>query len=103
MSVLLVPEPLEGGMDLKHHFYANHRSLFILAALLPLIDAADTLLKGWDHFAAQGAIYVITLLVLLVLSLAAAYTRNERYHAFFAIFFLVYFTAFIGINLSVLG
>ena len=103
MSVLLVPDPLEGGMDLKHHFYANHRSFLILAALLPPIDALDTLLKGWDHFVAQGAIYIITLLVLLVTCLVAAYTRDERYHAFFAVFFLVYITVFIGINLSVLG
>lgn len=54
LSVLLFPEPLEPTTDLKGHFYANHRWFFMLGALLPPIDAVDTLLKGREHFMAQG-------------------------------------------------
>ena len=34
------------GTDLREYSYVNHRGLFILAALLPPIDAIDTFLKG---------------------------------------------------------
>jgi hypothetical protein len=103
LAVLLFPEPLEDGLNLKHYFYANHRWFFILAALLAPIDGIDTLLKGWDHFLAQGPIYILTLVLVLGLSAVAAMTRNERYHAGFALFFLAYLLTFITINLRVLG
>lgn len=103
MSVLLFPEPMEDGIDLKQHYYSNHRSFFILAALLAPVDALDTLLKGWHHFLAQGVVYPFVLLVVLFLSLTAAVTKNDKYHSFFVVFFLIFITAFISINLRVLG
>ena len=102
LSVLLFPEPIEEGLDLKQHFYTNQRWFFILGALLPPLDAIDTLLKGWEHFVAQGPIYPLTLLLLFVLMISAARTQRERFHAFFAIFFLAYILVFIAINLSLL-
>jgi len=103
LSGLLFPDVVTEHTNLKLHFYANHRAFFALAALLAPIDAVDTLLKGWDHFLAQGPLYVLFLLVVLILSIIAARTRNESYHAFFSVFFLVYLVAFISINLRVLA
>lgn len=102
-AVLLFPDEIGDGTDMKQHFYANHRWFFALGAALPLIDAADTLLKGWDHFLAQGVIYPITILLLFVFSAIAAWTRSERYHKAYAVFFLIYLVVFIGINLRVLA
>jgi hypothetical protein len=102
LAVLLVPEPLEEGEDLRAYYYANHRWFFGFAALLPPIDAVDTLLKGWDHFVAQGPLYVITLSVVFILSVIGIRTERERFHAGYAIFFLAYILAFIGINLRLL-
>ena len=67
LSVLLLPEPLEIGSDLKRRFYQNSHWFFALAALLPPIDALDTLLKGAAHFQAQGPIYAVTIALLFVL------------------------------------
>lgn len=103
LSVLLFPEPMEDGINLKQHFYANHRGFFLLGALLAPLDMVDTLLKGWDHFAAQGPVYPASMVLVLVLNLIAAWTKNEKYHAFFAVFFAVWLLIFIGINLRVLG
>jgi hypothetical protein len=102
LSVLLVPEPLEEEHNLREYYYDNHRWFFTLAALLPLIDAVDTLLKGWDHFVAQGPLYIITLLILFTMSAVGAWTKSERYHAAYAFFFLAYIMAFIGVNLQLL-
>lgn len=83
LTVLLVPDPSEEGLDLKPHFYGNHRWFFVLAALLPIIDSVDTLLKGWTHFLSQGSIYIITILLLFGLNVIAARIRDEIFHAFF--------------------
>jgi hypothetical protein len=80
----LLPEPLEAGTDLKQVFYQNHRWFFSLAALLPPIDAIDTLLKGPAHFAAQGPLYIVTIALLFVLCVIAAATKRERFHEAFA-------------------
>ena len=42
LSVLLLPEPIEKGMDLKAYLYDNSKWFFILAGLLPLLDVVDT-------------------------------------------------------------
>ena len=102
LSVLLFPDSLASINDFKHHFYQNHHWFFAIAAALPLLDAADTLLKGWDHFISQGAIYPTTIGLIFILSLIAAMTKKERYHKFFAVFFLVYILVFISINLRTL-
>lgn len=102
LSVLLFPEPLEAATDFKAHFYANHRWFFLLGALLPPVDAVDTLLKGREHFMAQGPLYVVTLSLIFTLNLIASRTSSEGYHRFFALFFLAYLLVFIGINLRVL-
>ena len=88
---------------MKRHFFANRRPFFLLAALLPPLDAVDTLLKGAEHFAAQGPLYVIFLAIVFALCVVAARVRDSRFHGFFAVFFLAYLLAFIGVNLRVLG
>lgn len=103
LSVLLLPEPLEPGTDLKRVYFENHRWFFALAALLPPIDAMDTLLKGPAHFAAQGPLYIVTIVLLFLLCVIAAITKRERYHAFFSVFFLLYILVFIGVNLRLLA
>ena len=103
LTVLLFPEPVEAGLDLKQHFYTNRRSFFVLSTLLPVVDMIDTVLKGKEHFLAQGWIYPITIILLFVLMVVASRTDRESYHKFFAVFFLVYILAFITTNLLVLS
>jgi len=102
-AVLHFPDPLPAGMDPQAHDDQNSHWFFALARLLPLIDAVDTALKGPEHLAAQGTIYPVTILLLFGLNVTAAATRNPRFHAFFAVFFLVYILAFIAINLRMLA
>ncbi len=102
-SILLFPDSNEPVLDLKQQFFANRPWFFGLAALLPPLDALDTLLKGWDHFVSQGFIYVLTLSLVFGLSLVGLLTDREDFHKYYAVFFLVYILIFITINLRVLA
>jgi hypothetical protein len=100
LSVILFPDPLREGMNFKENFYEDNRWFFALAAILPPLDFFDTLLKGYAHLAAQGSIYIVTILLITILSIIAAITKNQKYHMFFAVFFLVYISFFISVNLN---
>ena len=101
LSVMLFPSNID-ETSFKDHYYRNRIWFFSVAALLPPLDAADTLLKGWTHFQAQGIIYPVFLSIMFVLCIVGAVTKNENYHKFFSIFFLAYLLTFIFINLNVL-
>jgi hypothetical protein len=90
-SLLLFPREgtMDESVDYKVHFYANHRAFFIIFALYAPVDLVDTLLKGVPHFFELGPLYIVSLVLFLVGATTAAVTRNERYHQFYAIFFLV--------------
>jgi hypothetical protein len=90
-SLLLFPR--EGDVDLavdyKTHYYANHRAFFAIFSMFTVVDIADTLLKGIPHFLALGTPYFISSVLYFAGLVTAAITRNERYHQFYALFFLV--------------
>ena len=77
------------SVDYKAHFYANNRAFFIIFALYAPVDLVETLLKGVPHFFELGPLYIVSLVLFLVGATTAAITRNERYHQFYAIFFLL--------------
>jgi hypothetical protein len=90
-SLLLFPREsdVDLAIDYKTHYYANHRAFFILFGLFTPVDIVDSLLKGVPHFLALGPAYFASGLLYFAGLVAAAITRNERYHEFYAIFFLV--------------
>ena len=97
-TVLLFPDPQEGEpiRDWRQHFYANRRLLFLLVAAVFPIDVIDTLLKGTEYFSATGIMYPLTMALWFTLSVVAAFVPSPRYHAGYAVFFLVYNVALLG-------
>ena len=89
-SMLLFPREgdINRAINYKTHYYANHRAFFILFALFTPVDFADSLLKGIPHFLALGPVYFISNTIYFAGLTTAAITRNERYHEFYAVFFL---------------
>jgi hypothetical protein len=89
-SLLLFPREsdVDLAIDYNTHYYANHRAFFILFGLFTPVDIVDSLLKGIPHFLALGPPYFASGLLYFVGLVTAAITRNERYHEFYAIFFL---------------
>jgi hypothetical protein len=90
-SLLLFPREgdVDSAVDYKTHYYANHRAFFILFALFAPVDIVDSLLKGVPHFLNLGLPYIVINVLFPAGLVTAAITRNERYHQFYAIYFLV--------------
>ena len=89
-SLLLFPREsaVDASINYKTHFYANHRAFFIILLLYGPVDLVDTLLKGVPHFLELGPPYMISITLFLTGVTTAAITRNERFHKFYAVFFL---------------
>jgi hypothetical protein len=90
-SMLLFPRETSDAeiIDYKVHYYANHRAFFILLSLFTVVDIFDSLLKGVPHFRALGAQYIVSSSLYFAGEVIAAVTRNERYHQFYAIFYVI--------------
>ncbi len=104
-SAILYPGELEtsGSPNWHDYYYKNRRGFFLVLGTVPPVDVVDTLLKGWPHFLAQGPFYLPFIGVWAGGALIAAFTRNERYHAVWAIAFPVEFVSYTAINLLKLG
>jgi hypothetical protein len=83
---LLVPRDLTGYDGYKDYFYSRRAWFFGIGLAADLADIADSLAKGVSHFIALGPQYLIGQAVLVTLFVIALRTRNERFHAFFAIY-----------------
>ena len=91
-SALLFPNDQEGEpiRSWREHYFNHHRGIFLLIAANFAIDLVDSSLKGWEHFRSLGALYFTSMAMFIILGLIAAFTRSERFHAVFAVFFFVY-------------
>jgi hypothetical protein len=92
VSLLLFPpqRELDEFVDYKKHYYANHRAFFLIFGLFTPVDLIDSLLKGIPHLLELGTQYYVSQSLYFVGVVTAAITRNERYHQFYAVFFLAH-------------
>ena len=88
--ILFPPESApDEFVDYKTHYYSNHRAFFVLFALFTPVDFVDTLLKGLPHLLQLRPQYFISNPLFFAGLVTAAVTRNERYHQWYAIIFLL--------------
>ena len=89
---VLAPGELEqsGSQNWRNYYYANRRGFFFIVAAFFALDIIDTLLKGKAHFIEQGPLYLPSIAIWTLCSVFAALIKNERYHAFWAVFFPLY-------------
>ena len=103
LAVLLFPDEIPQAADMREHFSSIQKPFFLLFAALPIIDLADTLLKGLEHFREQNPIYLPGALLFAVGSTYAASTRRARFHATFGLTYLAFLTIYIWFNLRTLS
>lgn len=84
IAALLFPDKMVECEDFADYFQSRRRWFYGLLALLFLVDMADTLLKGREHFLSFGLQYPVRQTVLISLALIAMVVKDRRYHLVFA-------------------
>jgi len=104
-AAILIPGELEttGSPDWRDYYFKNRRGFFLAFGAIAPLDIIDTLLKGWQHFLAQGPFYLPFITFWAIGCLVAAITRNERYHKTCAIVFPSVQIVYMAVNLLHLG
>jgi hypothetical protein len=90
LCALLFPNDFSGFDGFRDYFYAKRAWFFGVFVLMQLVDFGDALIKGMDYFYGLGIQYPVSQLLIVTLSVAAIFTRNERFHATFAVGVLIY-------------
>ena len=75
---LLPPDWDERPVDIHKTYYRNHRLIFSLIAIYPLMDMLDSRLKGAAHFRSLGAGYPITSTAMAMLCAVAASVKSRK-------------------------
>lgn len=90
LCAVLSPDDLAEYGGYRDYFLSRRGWFFGLLALSFLADIADSRLKGADYLAQMGTEYLVRVAAGIVLCVAAAIVRNEKFHAAFAVGNLAY-------------
>lgn len=104
-SAILFPGDLEttGSPSWRDYYYKNRRGFFFILGIIAPLDIVDTLLKGWHHFIEQGPLYLPFIAMWGFGCLIAGLTKNEKYHAAWAIAFptlIIFYTSRVLLTLG---
>jgi hypothetical protein len=92
---LLVPANLDDYDGYKSYFYSRHVWLFAFFIAIFVTDILDTFVKGSDYLHGLGPEYYVRTAFYVAGSAIAMKTRNERFHAIFAILATIYEAVYI--------
>ena len=90
LCALLFPRDFSGYVGFEDYFYAKRNWFFGVFLLSQLVDIADALIKGMDYYYSLGIQYPVGQFIIVVLSVTAIFTRNEKFHATFVLALLLY-------------
>lgn len=100
---MVQPGKLDGIVSYKEYYYSRRRLIFGLLIALVLWDCVDTLSIGVEHFLSFGIEYPVNQITLLIASVVAIITANERYHEIFATVWIIVYVAYMSRVNCVIG
>jgi len=87
---LLSPADVSDYNGLKEYYYARRKWIFGVFVLIQVVDVGDAFIKGTDYVYGLGTQYFVSQPMIVTGAAIALYTRNEKYHATFAVAALVF-------------
>lgn len=87
---MLSPVDVSDYDGLKNYYYARRRWIFGIFMLIQIVDIADAFIKGMDYFYSLGVQYFVSQPIIFAGAMGAFVTRNEKYHAVFAVAAVVF-------------
>jgi hypothetical protein len=92
-AVVILPDfEGEGEIDLREHFFANHRWYFAFLGLLPLLNAVRAVALSGDPLVTEERPFEA---VFFALMLSGVLVRREGYQKLLAVVAIVLFTTFV--------
>jgi hypothetical protein len=98
LAALLYPWRISNDFDFKEHFLKNRAWFFGVHFIAWCIDVPETTLKAESELRELPELYFAFVGTMLPLTLLSALTSNQRYHQFFAIFWLVIVLGYLGLT-----
>ena len=89
VCVILFPDDFPDGQDYREYFYGRRRWFFGLWFAVFSVDAIDTMLKGGEYMASLPISFWPSQGIGVVLVAIAMVTRNARFHAAFAVLYML--------------
>jgi hypothetical protein len=89
LSVLVMPHDVADYEGYQDYFLSRRRWFFAFLIVVTLVDLADTLLKGVDHFASLGHSYPLNLALVVAGALLGMVTARPSIHAAIAVVLFV--------------
>lgn len=102
LCVFVLPDSLHGYADYRDYFHSRRRWFFGTLAAIYAVDYVDTLFKGVDYLHGFGIEYPLRNLLHIAACAVAIATRNERFHAAFAIVAVLYQLSWIARQFEVI-
>ncbi len=96
LAALLYPWDIPSDFDFREYFLENRVWFFGLQAIAWCIDVPETLLKADMGLRDLPQHYLFFFATMFLLCLVGAFTRNRRYHGFFAVFWLCALLSYLG-------
>jgi uncharacterized membrane protein len=93
---------LHGVDSYKDYFYLRRRWIFSLIIAVSLWDFLDTYVKGTSYFESLGVIYPAIMAMIIIGSVIAIITTNERYHKIFSVIWILSWSSFMYQNFFVI-
>lgn len=90
LCALLIPRNFSGYDGFKGYFYAKRNWFFGVFMFSQLVDIGDSVIKGMSYCYSLGLRYTVAQVAIVAFSIAAIFTRNERFHASFVLALLAY-------------
>ena len=90
LCALLSPADVSNYDGLKGYYYARRRWIFGVFLLMQVADVGDAYIKGMDYLYGLGTQYFVSQPAIFAGAMIAFVTRNEKYHAVFAVGVLVF-------------
>ncbi len=98
LASLLYPWDFPEALSLRKHFYDNRRWFFGTVVVAWSLDIPETLMKQDAGLRDAPQLYLPYALLKIGLAIIAAITKNHRFHAAFAIFWLVLDLLYLGFS-----
>jgi hypothetical protein len=96
LATMLFPRKISRDFNFKENFLRNRGWFFGMQILAWIIDIAETNLKAGLGLRELPQMYFLEVGLMIVLAFIAAITRNTRFHAFFAPFWLAILLIYLG-------